>query len=270
MRRAVVGRTPASIPVIGQGTWHLESDDRRRAIAALRRGLDLGMTHVDTAEMYGSGGVEELVGEAIAGRRDEVYLASKVLPRNASRAGTVRACERSLKRLGTDRLDLYLLHWPGPHPLEETIAAFEELRAAGKIRAYGVSNFDAPLLERAIAIAGDGRIACNQVPYHLDDREIEGAVLPLCEARGVALVGYSPFGSGQFPSSSDERVRVLDAIARKHDATARQVALAFLTRKPSLFAIPKSSTVKHVAENARAGDLVLGASEIARIDAAFS
>lgn len=245
----------------------MERDDRAQAIASLRRGLELGLTHVDTAEMYGSGTVEELVAEAIEGRRDQIYLVSKVLPRNASRTGTVRACERSLARLKTDRLDLYLLHWPGPHPLEETIAAFEQLQAAGKIRAYGISNFDAAGLERAIAIAGEGRIACDQVPYHLDDRECEAELLPLCERRGVALVGYSPFGSGQFPS--DARAGVLDEIARAHRATARQVTLAFLTRRPSLFAIPKASRAAHVEDNAGAADLALTAAEVARIDAAF-
>src|SRR5690242_749709 len=187
------GASAVSVPVVGEGTWNMEGDDKKKAIAAIRRGLDLGVTHVDTAEMYGRGEVERLVGEAIRDRRDEVFLVSKVLPSNASHRGTVEACERSLKRLGTDRLDCYLLHWPGSHPLEGTIAAFEELQAAGKIRSYGVSNFDETLVAEAARIAGKGRIACNQVFYNLGERHIEANVLPRCRELGIALVGYSPF-----------------------------------------------------------------------------
>jgi diketogulonate reductase-like aldo/keto reductase len=269
MDARVFGPLERSVPLIGQGTWNLEETDRARAVAALRRGLDLGMTHIDTAEMYGHGKAESIVAEAIAGRRHEVFLASKVLPSNASRAGTIRACERSLERLGTDHLDLYLLHWPGSHPLEETIAAFEALRDQGKIRAYGVSNFDVDDLERAVAIAGEGRIACNQVLYHLGEREIEHFVLPWCEEHGVAVVGYSPFGSGQFPSERSAEGNVLAAIARAHDATPRQVALQFLVRYPPLFAIPKSGDPAHVTENAGATRVKLTASDITQIDAAF-
>src|SRR5262249_19201514 len=208
---------------------------------ALLRGLDLGASHVDTAEMYGSGAAEEIVGEAIAGRRDEVFLVSKVLPHNASRDGTVAACERSLRRLRTDRLDCYLLHWPGEHPIAETATAFERLERDGKIRSWGVSNFDVPELEEALAAAGPGRIACTQVLYNLGERAIEPAVWPWCERHGVALVGYSPFGHGDFPRKD----RVLEAIAAAHGATARQVALAFLARSPSLFTIPKASSAEH-------------------------
>jgi len=263
------GTTGLHVPALGQGTWNMERDDRRAAVAALRAGLDAGATHVDTAEMYGSGRVEEIVGEAIAGRRDEVFLVSKVLPENASRRGTVAACERSLRRLRTDRLDGYLLHWAGEHPLGDTIAAFEELAAAGKIRCYGVSNFDERELAEAVRIAGAGRIACNQVLYHLGERRIEHAVLPFCEAHGVAVVGYSPFGSGRFPDPRSGGGRVLAEIAAKRGATPRQVALAFLVRRPSLFAIPKSSHPDRVVENAGAAKLALGADEIARIEAAF-
>jgi diketogulonate reductase-like aldo/keto reductase len=228
------GGSGTRVPVLGQGTWELERQQRRTAVAALRRGLDLGLRHVDTAEMYGDGRVEEMVGEAIAGRRDEVYLVSKVLPRHATETGIVAACERSLRRLGTDRLDCYLLHWPGNHPLAGTIAGFERLRRDGKVLAWGVSNFGVDELEDAAAIAGTGRIACNQVLYHLGERAIEHDVLPWCEARGVAVVGYSPFGSGRFPAGSSRGGRVLAEVAAAHGATPRQVALAFLVRRPSL------------------------------------
>ena len=199
MQRRGLGKTGVDVPAIGQGTWYIERAPRAAAIAALRHGLDLGLCHIDTAELYGSGAAEEIVGEAIAGRRDEVFLVSKVMPQNASREGTIVACEASLKRLKTDRLDCYLLHWRGRYALEDTIAAFEALRADGKILSWGLSNFDAPHLEAARQIAGDGRIACNQVLYHLEERGIEHKVIPWCEAHGVAVVGYSPFGSGDFP-----------------------------------------------------------------------
>ena len=252
------------VPVIGQGTWAMEWD-RSGSIAALRRGLDLGMTHVDTAEMYGSGAVEELVGEAIEGRRDEVFLVTKVLPYNASYRGTPEACDRSLRRLRTDRLDCYLLHSPGTHPLEEAIAAFRRLTEDGKIRSFGVSNFDPGLIDEAVGLAGARGIACNQVLYHLKDRWIEHELIGRCEGRGVSVVGYSPFGQGDFPDGHP----VLADVAAAHGATPRQVALRFLVRRPSLFTIPKSSSVAHVEENAGAGDLVLTDDEIARIDAAF-
>ena len=263
------GPTTRKVAVIGQGTWHLENADRASAIAALRLGLDLGMTHIDTAELYGSGTVEELVGEAIAGRRDEVFLVSKVLPQNASRVGTITACERSLARLGTDRLDCYLLHWPGPHPLQDTIAAFQQLVRDGKILAWGVSNFDEDDLESVQMIAGAGQLTCDQVLYHLQQRAIEHAVMPWCERHEVAVVGYSPFGSGRFPGPRTKGGRVLREIAAAHGATPRQVALRFLVRRPSTFTIPKSASPEHTAENAGAGDLQLSDDELARIDAAF-
>jgi diketogulonate reductase-like aldo/keto reductase len=252
------------VPVIGQGTWEMEHD-RRAAVEALRRGLDAGMTHVDTAEMYGDGAVEELVAEAIAGRRDEVFLASKVLPENASRRGTVAACERSLARLRTDRLDLYLLHWPGDHPLADTIAAFESLCAAGKILAWGVSNFAADELAEVVRLAGPGRVACNQVLYHLRERAIEHDVIPFCARHGIAVVAYSPFGSGRFPA----RDRTLRAIADAHGATPYQVALRFLLRDPNVFAIPKAARTEHALDNARAAELGLTDEEIRRIERAF-
>lgn len=269
MELRTLGWTGVPIPTIGQGTWRMEADDRAQAIRAIRRGIDRGLTHVDTAEMYGSGLVEEMVGEAIAGRRDELFLASKVLPSNASRSGTIEACERSLKALRTDRLDLYLLHWPGSEPLEETIAAFERLVETGKIRFWGVSNFDVEDLEEARSIAGPDRIACNQVLYHLQERAMEYRVLPWCESHRIAVVGYSPLGSGDFPAPGTGGRRVLDEIGRAHGATAHQVALAFLVRRPSLFTIPKAADPAHAEANAKAGDLRLSAAELARIDAAF-
>jgi diketogulonate reductase-like aldo/keto reductase len=258
-----------AVPAIGQGTWYFEQAPRAAALAALRRGLDLGLTHIDTAELYGSGKAEEIVGEAIAGRRDAVFLVSKVMPQNASRAGVIAACEKTLKRLKTDRLDCYLLHWRGRHPLAETFAGFEELKRAGKIAAWGVSNFDADDLTEAAAIAGAKSIACNQVLYHLEERGIEHTVIPWCEKNGVAVVGYSPFGSGSFVKPASPGGRVLAAIAAAHGATPRQVALAFLIRRPSLFAIPKAADPTHVEDNAAAGGLSLAAGEIDAIDAAF-
>lgn len=268
MKTHPFGPTKRAVAAVGQGTWNLERASRKEAVAALRRGLDLGMTHVDTAEMYGAGESEKYVAEAIAGRRDEVFLVSKVLPGNATRKGTVQACEQSLKRLKTERLDCYLLHWRESIPLADTIAGLEDLVKAGKIRAWSVSNFDVDDLEEAVSIAGPGKIACNQVLYHLQQRAIEHAVLPWCEAHGVALVGYTPFGN-RFPAPSTPGGRVLAEIGAAHGATPRQVALAFLVRRPTLFAIPKSSSVAHTEENAKAVALRLSEAEIARIDAAF-
>jgi diketogulonate reductase-like aldo/keto reductase len=265
MRARAFGSTGVEIPVIGIGTWNMERDDRAAAIAAIRRALELGMIHVDTAEMYGSGKVETMVGEAIAGKRDQVYLVSKVLPRNASRGGTIAACEASLARLGTDHLDCYLLHWREDKPLTETFAAFETLREQGKIRAWGVSNFDETDLADAFAIAGAGKIACNQVLYHLAERTIEHRVVPWCAAHGVAVTAYSPFGSRNgFP-----RKPALDQVAKRLGATPRQVALAYLTRNPAVFAIPKSSQAAHVDELAGADTVTLDGDALAAIEAAF-
>jgi diketogulonate reductase-like aldo/keto reductase len=263
------GSTRREVPVIGQGTWYIESAQRASAVAALRRGLDLGMTHIDTAEMYGAGVAEEVVAEAIGGRRDEVFVISKVLPQKASRRGTIVACERSLARLRTNRLDCYLLHWRGQHPLEDTIEAFEDLQRTGKILSWGVSNFDLSDLEEANEIAGEGRMACNQVLYHLQERAIEHAVMPWCERHGVAVVAYSPFGHGTFPSPRTAGGRVLQQIADAHNAAPRQVALQFLVHRSSTFAIPKASRREHAEENAGAGDLRLTQAEVVLIDEAF-
>lgn len=257
------------VPAIGQGTWQMESDERKEAIRSLQRGLDLGLTHIDTAEMYGSGVVEEMVGEAIAGRRDEIFLATKVLPSNASYEGTITACERSLRRLRTDRVDLYMLHWVGPHPLEDTIRAFEQLLSQGKIARYGLSNFDVPDLESALRIAGPGKLACNQVLYHLKERAIEHAVIPWCQKHGVAVVGYSPFGSGDFPAGEQPGAHALAAVAKRHGVTPRQVALRFLVRNAGVYTIPKAARVAHVEDNARALALSLTGEDYAQLDSAF-
>ena len=267
MRQQKFGSHGPDVSVIGQGTWYLDRGDRKAAVAALKRGIDLGMTHIDTAEMYGD--AELVIADAIEGRRDEVFLVSKVLPSNASRRGTIIACERSLKRLRTDRLVCYLLHWRGSYPLEETVAAFDELVAAGKIRCWGVSNFDVDDLDELLDVAGEGAIACNQVLYHLQERAIEHAVIPWCERHGVAVVAYSPFGHDDFPAADSKGGRLLQKIADAHQATARQVALGFLTRAPSVLAIPKAANAQHAADNAGAGDLKLSDGEIAALDAAF-
>jgi len=267
LRHRQVGNTKREASVVGQGTWYIDQGNRKNAVAALRRGLDLGMTHIDTAEMYGD--AELVIAEAIEGRRDDVFLVSKVLPSNASRRGTITACERSLKRLKTDRLDCYLLHWRGLYPLSETVAAFEELVDAGKILSWGVSNFDTDDLDDMLAVAGEGKIACNQVLYHLQERAIEHAVIPWCAQHDVAVVAYSPFGHNDFPESGSRPGQVLQGIAQAHGASPRQVALSFLTRVPSVFAIPKASTPEHAADNAAAGDLELREDEIAALDAVF-
>jgi diketogulonate reductase-like aldo/keto reductase len=267
MRSKPFGRGGLDVSVIGQGTWYLDRGDRKRAVVALRRGLELGMTHIDTAEMYGD--AEIVIAEAIEGRRDEVFLVSKVVPSNGSRRGTITACERSLKRLKTDRLDCYLLHWRGSYPLSETVAAFDELVRAGKIRSWGVSNFDVDDLGEILDVAGEGKIACNQVLYHLRERAIEHAVIPWCERHGVAVVAYSPFGPNDFPSPQSKAGEVLQRIAYAHRATPRQIALAFLIREISVFAIPKAATPEHAADNAGAGELVLSQADIAALEAAF-
>ena len=267
MKQKKFGNGP-DVSVIGQGTWYLDRGDRKAAVAALRRGIETGMTHIDTAEMYGD--AELVIADAIAGLpREKLFLVSKVLPSNASRRGTVTACERSLKRLKTDYLDCYLLHWRGSYPFEETVAAFDELVAAGKIRSWGVSNFDSDDLDELLDVAGEGKIACNQVLYHLQERAIEHAVIPWCEQHGVAVVAYSPFGHDDFPSARSRGGEVLQTISDAHKATPRQVALAFLTRAPSVLAIPKASSAEHAADNAASGDLTLSAAEIAALDKAF-
>lgn len=269
MRTRHFGASGRDVAVIGQGTWYIEHAERATAVAALRGGLDAGLTHIDTAEMYGSGAAEKIVGEAIEGRRDEVFLVSKVLPSNASKAGTRRACEASLKRLRTDRLDCYLLHWRGQYPLAETIAAFEDLKREGKILSWGVSNFDEEDLAEALAVAGRGKIACNQVLYHLSERAIEHDIVSWCRQHDVAVVAYSPFGHSGIPARNSKGGYVLADIAAAHGASLHQVALAFLTRHPSLFAIPKAARLLHVQDNAGALDIELSAEDVERLREAF-
>jgi diketogulonate reductase-like aldo/keto reductase len=270
MRTGPFGPTGRDLPVIGQGTWNVSvrgtaADDAKRA---LRRGIELGMIHLDTAEMYGDGAAEELLGDAIRGLpREQLFIVSKVLPSNASYAGTIRACEASLRRLGTDYLDCYLLHWRGSVPLRDTMRAMERLVADGKIRSLGVSNFDTADLDEARAALEREPIACNQVLYHLGERTIEAHEIPYGREHGIAIVAYTPFGRGEWSDGAGRRV--LDTIAAKHGATARQVILAFVTRDPIVFTIPKASSVEHVEDNAAAGDLVLDDEDVAAIDAAF-
>ena len=254
------------VPALGLGTWML-GEQRRRAsheAAALTQGLDLGMTLIDTAEMYGDGRAEEIVGLAIAGRRDDVFLVSKVYPHHAGRRSAIAACERSLKRLGTDRLDLYLLHWRGSIPLAETIAAFEQLRGDGKIVRWGVSNFDVDDLTLLFALPEGCRCATNQVLYHLGERGIEWTLLPWMRARGMPLMAYSPLGQGALLRRME-----LAAIASRLGATPAQVALAWLLRQRDLMLIPKAADPAHVAANRAANDVALDAAALAALDAAF-
>jgi diketogulonate reductase-like aldo/keto reductase len=258
------GGTGVSIAVIGQGTWGMGESRRteKDEIAALRLGIELGMTHIDTAEMYADGGSERVVGQAVEGRRPEVFLTTKVWPDNASYAGTLKACERSLRRLGTDYIDLYLLHWPSRHPIKETMRAMEELVGRGQIRFIGVSNFDVSQLKAAQAALTRERLACNQVLYHLRDRKIERDLLPYCETQNIAVVGYTPLARGGFLKG------VVTEIATKHNRSPRQVALNFLTRRTSLFTIPKASQAEHVRENAAALDFTLSPNDLKAISQA--
>jgi diketogulonate reductase-like aldo/keto reductase len=269
MRTATFGPLRADVSLVGQGTWNLERTREKDAVAVLEAGIAAGMTHIDTAELYGDGRAESIVARAIAGRRDQVFIVSKVLPTNASYRGTLEACERSLARLGTNYLDVYLLHWRGNFPLADTLRAFEKLQSDGKIKAYGVSNFDVADLEEALAITGPGRIACNQVLYHLEERSIEHTVVPWCRHHGVAVVAYSPFGSGHFPSASGAAGKVLAEIATNRGISAYRVALAFLIAQAQVFVIPKAAHLDHVRDNAAAGDLELGSAEMNALDAAF-
>jgi diketogulonate reductase-like aldo/keto reductase len=265
------GWTGVEVPIIGQGTWMIDGDPETesRAIQTLRLGLDLGMSHIDTAEMYGEGHVEELVGKAIAGRRDEIFLVSKVLPANASYDGTLKACERSLKRLKTDWLDLYLLHWRGSYPLSETMRAMEKLVAEGLVKYIGVSNFDVEDLMEVEQVLQTEQIACNQVLYNLRDRGIERRLLPYCSKKRIAVVGYAPFGHGNFPFPSSREGKLLIEIGRRHNRTPKQVALNYLTRHPSTFTIPKTTRSERVKENSGGVGWQLTEDEANEIDRAF-
>jgi diketogulonate reductase-like aldo/keto reductase len=252
-----------NVPIIGQGTWRMGEDPSRRSqeVAALRQGIELGMTLIDTAEMYGEGGAEQVVGEAIAGRRDKVFLVSKVYPHNASRNGIPQACERSLQRLGTDYIDLYLLHWRGQYPLEETVDAFERLREAGKIGRWGVSNFDLDDLHELSAPA----CATNQVLYNLEERGIEFDLLPWCQQHRLPVMAYCPIGQGGEMLAHPALMHV----AARHDATPAQVALAWILRQDGVIAIPKAVSPEHVQLNAQAARLQLEAGDLEALDHAF-
>jgi diketogulonate reductase-like aldo/keto reductase len=264
------GALGREVPVIGQGTWNtpLRGERAEEAKRALRRGIELGLVHLDTAEMYGDGGSERLIGEAIRDLpREQLFIVSKVLPQNASFEGTIRTCDAALKRMRVDYFDCYLLHWRGSVPLGETMRALEQLVRDGKTRSLGVSNFDVQDLEEARTALEREPIACNQVLYHLGERTVEDHELPYCREHDIALVAYTPFGRGDWTDRPG--AHVLDEIARKHGATARQVILAFLTRDPIAFTIPKAATIAHVEENAGAAGLRLDDDDVAAIDRAF-
>ncbi|MBE1707957.1 MULTISPECIES: aldo/keto reductase [Mesorhizobium] len=255
-----------TVQVLGQGTWKMGEDSRRRAdeVNALKLGLDLGLTLIDTAEMYASGGAEEVVAEAIAGRRAEVFVVSKVLPSNASRAGVQRACENSLKRLRTDRIDLYLLHWPGSVPLAETVEAFEAVKKAGKIRHWGVSNFDTEDMEDLAGLPDGSNVQTNQVLYNLVRRGPEFDLAPWSRKRGIPLMAYSPVEQGALARNTG-----LDAVAARHNATAAQIALAWVMHQDGIIAIPKASSQEHVRQNFAALDIKLTPRDITDLDRAF-
>jgi diketogulonate reductase-like aldo/keto reductase len=254
-----------TVPILGQGTWHFGEDVHRRAqeIAALGAGIDLGMTLIDTAEMYGDGGAEIVVGEAIRGRRDEVFLVSKVLPENASERGTIAACERSLRRLQTDHVDLYLLHWRGSYRLEETLRGFESLVQQGKTRYWGVSNFDVEDMEELVALPSGRQVATNQILYNLTRRGVEWDLLPWCRQHGIPVMAYSPIEQGRLLSN-----RKLSDIAKRHGATPAQIALAWVLRSGAI-AIPRARSEAHVRENRAALDIVLTEDDLADLDRAF-
>jgi diketogulonate reductase-like aldo/keto reductase len=264
--RAVKLPDGEAVPVLGQGTSRMGEDPGRRGaeVAALRRGLDLGLALIDTAEVYGEGGAEEVVGEAIAGRRDEVFLVSKVRPRNALSRDAVAACERSLRRLGTDRLDLYLLHGRGPRPLAETVAVFERLRHEGKIRHWGVSNLHPDEMEELWGVPDGRRCATDQVPYNVSRRGIEWDLLPWCRERGISVMAYSPLEQGRLPTGG-----VLGEVGRRHGRSPFQVVLAWVLTRPGVVAIPKAARPEHVEANAKALELALTPEDLAAIDRSF-
>ena len=255
-----------SIPVLGMGTWQMGERARSRTVevAALRRGMDLGLSLIDTAEMYGEGGAEEVVAEAVGARRSEVFLVSKVYPHNASRQGVLAACDRSLSRLQTDYLDLYLLHWPGSFPISETIAAFQVLKQAGKIRDYGVSNFDVRGLDAAMRVGGGEAIATNQILYNLSRRGVELDLLPWCQQRNIPVMAYSPIEQGRLLNKS-----ALKQLAKAKGVTTAQIAIAWLLHQENIVVIPKSSQIEHVEQNYAALDITLSTAELTALDTAF-
>ncbi|MEZ5923642.1 MAG: aldo/keto reductase [Hyphomicrobiaceae bacterium] len=264
--RQVTLRTGETVPQLGLGTWKMGDDPASRAaeVKALRHGIDLGMTLIDTAEMYAEGGAEEVVAEATKGRRDQLFIVSKVYPHNASRQGAIEACERSLKRLKTDRIDLYLLHWPGSHPLADTVAAFEALRESGKIRHWGISNFDAKGMAKVMSQTGGGHCAANQVLYNLGVRGIEWDLIAACRAAQVAVMAYTPLGRGSVTTNP-----AVVEIAKRHAVSPSTVAIAWTMRDPNVISIPKSASIAHVESNRKAAEIVLSAEDLARLDTAF-
>ncbi|HKR19146.1 MAG TPA: aldo/keto reductase [Stellaceae bacterium] len=264
--RSVTLPSGEQVPALGLGTWMMgeRGGHEPESVAALKRGIDLGMTLIDTAEMYGDGGAEKLVGQAIAGQRDRVFIVSKVLPSNASRTGVAAACERSLKRLGTDRIDLYLLHWRGSVPLRETVAGFDDLQRAGKIRYWGVSNLDLDEMNALWAVPGGGGCAANQLLYNLGRRGIEWDLRPALAARRVPVMAYSPLEQGQLLGHA-----TLKQVAIACSATPAQVALAWLLQWPDVIVIPKAATLAHVADNRAAAEIVLTPAECAALERAF-
>lgn len=266
MMREVTLPDGTQVPALGQGTWHMgeRGGAAKAEVAALKLGIELGMTLIDTAEMYGNGGAEEVVAEASAGQRDKLFIVSKVYPHNASRDGVPAACERSLKRLRTDRIDLYLLHWQGSHPLADTVEAFEKLRAAGKIRYWGVSNFDTNDMQRLVRLPHGADCATNQVLYHIGSRGVEFELLPWCAENKMPVMAYSPVGQG----GSLLRSKALAAVAKRHDATPAQIAIAWTMRHANVISIPKASEPSHVRQNAVAGGISLTEADLAEIDAA--
>ena len=265
--RTVTLASGEQVAALGQGTWYMgdRKADASREVAALRLGIDLGMTLIDTAEMYADGGAEEIVAKAITGRRDEVFIVSKVYPHNASRDGIPAACERSLRRLGTDRIDLYLLHWRGGYPLAETVAAFELLKRQGKIRHWGVSNFDTADMSELAGVADGENCAANQVLYHPDSRGIEFDLLRMCRDRRIVVMAYSPLAH---TTSRLLRSAVLQTVAKRHDVSAARVAIAWGLRHGHVISIPKAADIAHVRDNAAAGELVLSDQDLAEIDQA--
>ena len=254
------------VPALGQGTWHMGETRRimEQEAAAVRLGIELGMTLIDTAEMYGNGGAEEMVARAAEGLRDDLFIVSKVYPHNASRTGVIAACERSLARLRTDRIDLYLLHWRGSIPLAETLAGFEQLMRDGKIRHYGVSNFDRADMTEWVALKGGESVAANQVLYNLSRRGPEWDLLPWCRERGIAIMAYTPLGQGSLLHN-----RTLADIARRSDATPAQVALAWLLCQEGMIVIPKAAHLEHVRDNRGALNVLLTEEDLAALDRAF-
>lgn len=266
MTRTVRLPDGTEVPALGLGTWHMgeRSQAAKDEAAAIRLGIELGMTLIDTAEMYGNGGAEEVVAESTAGQRDKLFIVSKVYPHNASRDGVPAACERSLRRLRTDRIDLYLLHWRGSHPLPETVAAFEKLRAEGKIRYWGVSNFDTRDMQGLARLQDGANCAANQVLYHVGSRGIEFDLLPWCRQHHMPIMAYSPVGQG----GSLLRSKALAAVAKRHDATPAQIAIAWTLRHDNVISIPKAADLRHVRENAAAGAIVLSEADLKEIDSA--